>query len=285
MTGFIVYIITRHQFFELKIAIQRGFIYSVLLAFIVLIYITLLSITDLVFDPENVIDDFFSGLATSIIGIITVPRLDRYLRKITDRFFFKDQYDYSEALHQLSGTLQTSLDMDTLLQACTDELSSILRAEYVRIEPTVHQADTDELTIPILLNEKTSGQIIIGPKRSGDAYTEEDIMLLNTFATQAATAISRVFLYQEVKEYADELEQKVQARTQELQTAQENQRDMMLHISHNLQTPLAILQTKIEKTKTKHFQHHRYRTIGIILITNFTIYSRPTPLCSFRSKL
>lgn len=74
-------------------------------------------------------------------------------------------------------------------------------------------------------------------------------MLITTFATQAATALSRVFLYQEVRRRAEELEVKVIERTKELQTTQENQRDMMLHISHNLQTPLAILQTKIESIK------------------------------------
>ena len=45
------------------------------------------------------------------------------------------------------------------------------------------------------------------------------------------------------------LETKVRERTEELRHAQENQKQMMIDISHNLQTPLTIFQTKIEQLK------------------------------------
>ena len=245
----ISYAIVRYQFLDIRVIIQRGFIYTVLFVFISLTYLSLLSITNLLFDKQGMVDDFFSGLVATIIGVFTVPRLDRWLRKVTDRFFFKDRYDYSTAIQDLSAALQSSLNMDTLLNTCEEELAKILRAEYVRIKQKRYSPQDNDVTVPIKLNDKLSGVMVVGPKRSGELYNEKDMSLLQTFATQTATAISRVLLYQEVKRRAEELEEKVVERTHELQSAQENQRSMMLHISHNLQTPLAILQTKIEGLK------------------------------------
>ena len=56
-------------------------------------------------------------------------------------------------------------------------------------------------------------------------------------------------VYQEAQRHAAELEQKVQERTRELQQIQESQSRMMLDISHGLQTPLAVFQTKLEQLK------------------------------------
>ena len=105
--------------------------------------------------------------------------------------------------------------------------------------------------VPIALGQDEIGSIFCGEKRSGEVYTSEDVKLLETFAYQAATALSRAKFYLEIKNHAENLESNVAARTKDLRKAQEHQKQMMLEISHNLQTPLAIFQTKIEQLKQK----------------------------------
>jgi len=53
-------------------------------------------------------------------------------------------------------------------------------------------------------------------------------------------------LYQEVVEYSEQLEEKVKERTEELSDLQEQQRQMMLDISHQLQTPLTIIKGELQ---------------------------------------
>jgi signal transduction histidine kinase len=65
----------------------------------------------------------------------------------------------------------------------------------------------------------------------------------------AMPLITRAGLYKEAQRHAVELEQKVRERTDELRQAQENQQLMMVDISHNLQTPLTVLRTKLETLK------------------------------------
>lgn len=55
-----------------------------------------------------------------------------------------------------------------------------------------------ELALPILEEERLTGFLVVGPKRSGDPYFAEDVDLLSTLAGQAAIAIKNAQLYDQV---------------------------------------------------------------------------------------
>lgn len=55
-----------------------------------------------------------------------------------------------------------------------------------------------ELALPILEEDRLTGFLVVGPKRSGDPYFAEDLDLLSTLAGQAAIAIKNAQLYQQV---------------------------------------------------------------------------------------
>jgi len=252
LTGFMVYIISNHQFLDLRPIIQRSLIYTTIFSFIVVIYAAILSVTTIISETQSYTLQYIAGIVAIVFSVITVPSIDMYLRRKTDAWLFVDTYNYQVALGELSATLQSSLHMDTMLDACAKKVGDILRVDSVSISPEKTSAAIKAtLVIPIKLRDKLIGTISLGEKKSGLAYTNEDKELLHTFATQAATAISRVFLYQEIKQKAEELEEKVMERTAELTTAYDEQSQLMLHISHNLQTPLAILRTKLDKLDSR----------------------------------
>src|SRR3989449_4056061 len=77
------------------------------------------------------------------------------------------------------------------------------------------------------------------------AFREEDQQLLSALADQASIAIENAQLYEQVKRHAEELEAKVEARTRELQEANQRLEDASRHkseflanMSHELRTPL-----------------------------------------------
>jgi signal transduction histidine kinase len=102
---------------------------------------------------------------------------------------------------------------------------------------------------------------MLGEKRSGDRYTEEDLSLLNTFTKQAGTALEKASLYKQVKEYAKNLEQKVEERTKEIAAIQKEQETLMLEISHGLQTPLTIMKGELFFLRKQGYDTEKIDTI------------------------
>jgi len=276
MVAAIAYAIIKHQFLDIRIIIQRGIIYTALLSLIVGFYLLAVFVLGHVLHQTSHFTIFLSAGFTAIIGIFGVPHIDRYFRRVTDKIFFKDRYDYSEAVHTLSHILNRNVEREQIISKATGALTHILKvadvsffslrdvpsalAEYFKDHQDVidcaESADTAAacgfaqqqraaVIAPIVLEQTLVGVVMLGPKKSGDRFTREDLKLLTTFASQAAVALSKAELYAQVKEYSRSLEEKVHERTLELELMQQEQKQMMVDISHNLQTPLTVLKGEL----------------------------------------
>jgi len=90
------------------------------------------------------------------------------------------------------------------------------------------------------------GDLLIGRLNMGTIgeireFSEQELTLLKGIADQAAIAIHRAFLYQQVQEHATQLEQRVAERTAELQ-ARNQELDAFAHtVAHDLKSPLALI--------------------------------------------
>jgi signal transduction histidine kinase len=105
--------------------------------------------------------------------------------------------------------------------------------------------------VPMLLRDEVIG-VIAMQSYQPNAYTPEQIRLLETIATQAAIAVENARLYEEARRYAAELEQRVAERTTELQTAlrrletmDQLRRQFITQVSHELRTPLTNIITSV----------------------------------------
>lgn len=127
--GFVAYAIVRHQLLDIRIVIQRGAIYSALLVGVVVSYLALLSGIGYLFQRTTDVTILVSAGLTALIGIFGVPPLEHYFRRITDKIFFKDRYEYADAMHKLSEILNKNLDLEQLITRLIQALKGIFRAE------------------------------------------------------------------------------------------------------------------------------------------------------------
>jgi signal transduction histidine kinase len=258
--GFILLTISRHHFLGLRLIIQRGFIYSVLFFFIICFYLAIITLTGFFIQQITATAILINAGITSLFGIFTVPYIDRFLRKKTDRFFFKDTYDYAETLYALSEEINKSVQIDDIKARTETSLQNIFKTNeatvrFVRgdeipaLKNQFERTHASKITIPIIFNETIIGTIHLGEKHSGDHYTHEDIVLIRTFSYQIAAAFEKAKLYSEVQQYSRELEKRVEERTEQITKLQEQQTQMMLDISHKLQTPLTIAKAQLNRMR------------------------------------
>ena len=310
--GCIAYAIVKHQLMDIRIVIQRGVIYTFLAALVISLYLASVLTFGYLLERATQFTTPLSAMLTTLVGVFSVPWLDRYLRKKTDHLFFKDRYEYSDALHNLSESLNRNFEVEKIIREASALLRKIFKTDIVEFvilddehvlyvngkkhdrgehpwsedcsaqmarqtailiyenvlsgrdfkvckdekdrEELLRIARTEKerhmgICVPLSVEEKPVGFINLGEKLSGDSYTEEDFTLLRTYAYEAAVALEKAELFKQVEQHSRVLEERVKERTRDLQTLQEEQRRMMMDISHALQTPLTVIRGKLEMLK------------------------------------
>lgn len=261
--AFIAYSIGQFQLFNIRAAVQRSVFYSLSFSLVLLAYAGIVGAIQYLFSIKTLIAVPFSASLVLIVSAYCLPILEKRFRHYTDRFFFKGHYDYSESLENVSSVLHENSELDQLTKQVSETLAQILRAEQVVVDTVsngqgrIGKAEcrlTDDgfrMSAPLLHGNKVVGQMMAYEKLSGDRYNKEDLQLLRTLSHHAGTALERALLLQQVQEYNKDLERMVEQRTEELASAQEGQRQIMLDIAHGLQTPLSILRTTIDNQTTR----------------------------------
>ncbi|MBU0732407.1 GAF domain-containing protein [Patescibacteria group bacterium] len=104
------------------------------------------------------------------------------------------------------------------------------------------------ICLPLLAKGELIGIIILGNKASKDAFTVEDLDLLETMTHQASVAMENAQLYEEVQDLNKNLEKKVDEATKEIQEKNvhlnellEMKSEFLTVASHQLRTPTSVV--------------------------------------------
>lgn len=104
------------------------------------------------------------------------------------------------------------------------------------------------LCVPLIVKESLIGVIYADNRAREGLFTEREGHLLAAFANQAAVAIENAKLYETIRKHADELEDRVNERTAELEEANRHLRtlsklkdEFVSNVSHELRTPISSL--------------------------------------------
>jgi len=100
---------------------------------------------------------------------------------------------------------------------------------------------------PLLFKSELLGILVLGNKKSGQAYTTNDINFIRTITNQTAIAIENSFSFELVQDYADELEEKnIQLKDVQTQLIQAEKMSAIGHlasgIAHEIRNPLNIIE-------------------------------------------
>lgn len=130
--AFTSYAIIKHQLLDIRIVIQRGIIYSFSLAIVVSIYLLSILLLSFVLNDKGIVT-MTGAMVAIIIGIYGVPIIERYFKRKTDKIFFKDRYDYSKELYDLSEILNNNINLEVLLEKTFNKLKKIFKVKKARI--------------------------------------------------------------------------------------------------------------------------------------------------------
>jgi signal transduction histidine kinase len=193
-----VYAILKHRLLDISVVIRRGIIYSILTLIIAALYVLLILLLGQAF--QN-LTGWNSILATALFVFALVAVFEPLRASIAagvDHIFFRGKYDYQKTLKELSAAAVTIFDPEELERKVVGAIQATLKVDLVEISKEKEVSPAFELSLPMAAKGSVVGTLNLGPKLSGEGYTEEDIDLLTTLANQVAIARENANLYREI---------------------------------------------------------------------------------------
>jgi signal transduction histidine kinase len=293
--------------FTIRTVLHRSTLYVMAVVAIAIVFFGI----EFVIEKWICSNDEIVDIVSAICGAFAFVRLKGFFEILTDRIFFRGQYDYEKAVLRASETLGSTIELEELVGALELFLHSTIKpdrimfflkdkkaavgfvpvaedasalalmrhyetllshaASYFKeshaiVFETGMSADRGGMSrdgpgrlmaeaafhldirsiVPIVYQGRVNALLLLGKKRSGESLSAQDRALLTLLSRQAGMAIENARLYEVVKRHAHGLEQEVVLRTERIKNMYEAQSKFLMEMSHEFQTPIAILRMNLE---------------------------------------
>ena len=128
--GFSTYAIIKHRFMDIRFVVSRSLIYIILVSLVTASFTFLSYITATVFKEVKGFSVIGVTFIVSLIIVITLEPLKRYIAKNTDKVFFRGRIDYQHLLLMLSEIISLEIDLENLTKAVTENLTRELKLKH-----------------------------------------------------------------------------------------------------------------------------------------------------------
>ncbi len=125
--GCTAYAIIRHRFMDIRLIIRRGVVYIAAVFVISLIYFGGSFLFQEFLYKNDTLSHSISGILATVLCVFGFFCLKYKFEKITDKFFFRGEYDYFVAVHKLCKIFSSTINLNDLLGSIGEIISETIK--------------------------------------------------------------------------------------------------------------------------------------------------------------
>ncbi len=130
----ITYSIVRHRLMNIRTLLAKSFLYFLIIAFVTSVFaFTSFFVGDILQESTGRYGKLFIFMMVSLVIVVILDPLKRFLAKITDDIFYKDKIDYQSVLREISIIIAKEIDLDVLLTSLKSALTYDLKLKTLDI--------------------------------------------------------------------------------------------------------------------------------------------------------
>jgi signal transduction histidine kinase len=215
--------VVRARLWDIDVIINRTLVYGILTLCVAATYVGVVGSLGTVVGTSNNL--LISLGAAGLVAVLFQP-LRAWLQRGVNHLLYGQRDEPYAVITHLSQRLERTLTPQAALPALVETVTQALKLPYAaillkqgenyRLAASVGESVGEFVTLPLVYQSETSGQLQLAPRSPGESFTPADRRLLEELARQAGLAVHAVQLTEDLQRSYERLEQRVEERTREL---------------------------------------------------------------------